>query len=186
MIKKKNSFLTFCFAFLPGAGQMYMGFMNRGISLMSAFFILIFLSSWLNLGPLMFAMPVIWFYAFFDTFNLRGMPDDEFYAMEDKFILFPGVTKEGSKILQSKYRMVLAVALVMIGFVILWNNLYSLFRSILPQPIREIVYRFGHYFPQLLIGFAIILLGIYLIRGKKKELDASNSMPQLDNKGGNI
>ena len=94
MIRKKSSFLTFCFSLLPGAGQMYMGFMKRGVSLMSAFFLLIFLSSWLNLGPLMFAMPIIWFFAFFDTHNLRAMPDDEFYAMEDSYILIPDFAKE--------------------------------------------------------------------------------------------
>ncbi|MDD3173228.1 MAG: hypothetical protein PHF63_06160 [Herbinix sp.] len=184
MIRKKSSFLTFCFSFLPGAGQMYMGFMKRGISLMSAFFLLIFLSSWLNLGPLMFVMPVIWFYAFFDTFNLRAMPDDEFYAMEDDYILIPEFAKEKSRVLQSKNRTVLAVALIIIGFTILWNNIYELFRWIMPDVIREAVYRFGHYFPQLLIGFAIIALGIYLIIGKKKDLDSMEKVHQLEDKGG--
>ena len=30
----KNGFLTFCCAFIPGAGQMYQGYMKRGLSLM--------------------------------------------------------------------------------------------------------------------------------------------------------
>ena len=30
---KKNGFLTFCFAFIPGAGEMYQGYMKRGLSL---------------------------------------------------------------------------------------------------------------------------------------------------------
>ena len=55
MTKKKSSFLTFCFSFLPGAGQMYMGFMKRGISLMSSFFFLIFLAVFFNLSPILFA-----------------------------------------------------------------------------------------------------------------------------------
>ena len=29
----KNGFLTFCCAFIPGAGQMYQGYMKRGLSL---------------------------------------------------------------------------------------------------------------------------------------------------------
>ena len=29
----KNGFLTFCCAFVPGAGQMYQGYMKRGLSL---------------------------------------------------------------------------------------------------------------------------------------------------------
>ena len=35
--KKKNRFLTFCFSMLPGAAEMYMGFMKTGVSLMSLF-----------------------------------------------------------------------------------------------------------------------------------------------------
>ncbi len=38
MINKKSKFLTFVFSMLPGAGHMYMGFMNMGVSFMSAFF----------------------------------------------------------------------------------------------------------------------------------------------------
>jgi hypothetical protein len=43
---------------------------------------------------------------------------------------------------------------------------------------------FSYYFPQLLIGFGIILLGIYLIRGKKKELDLEDKVSMLEDKGG--
>jgi hypothetical protein len=184
MIRKKSSFLTFWFSLLPGAGQMYMGFMKRGISLMSAFFLLIFFSTWLNLSPLMFAMPVIWFFAFFDTHNLRSMPDDEFYAQEDDYILIPEFAKEKTRVLQSKYRNILALVLIIIGFSILWNNLYGFINYFLPDFISNAIYRFGRYFPQLIVGFAIIALGLYLIRGKKKELD-SLSNPMID-KGGSL
>ena len=34
---KKNGFLTFCFACIPGAGQMYYGYMKRGLSLITLF-----------------------------------------------------------------------------------------------------------------------------------------------------
>ena len=50
MIRKKGSFLTFCFSMLPGAGEMYLGFMKRGASLMTLFFFIIFSSTWLQLG----------------------------------------------------------------------------------------------------------------------------------------
>ena len=32
---KKNGILTFLFAFVPGAGQMYQGYMKRGLSLIT-------------------------------------------------------------------------------------------------------------------------------------------------------
>ena len=34
---KKNGILTFLFAFVPGAGQMYQGYMKRGLSLITMF-----------------------------------------------------------------------------------------------------------------------------------------------------
>ncbi|MDD3140341.1 MAG: hypothetical protein PHX08_15405, partial [Lachnospiraceae bacterium] len=88
MTKKKNGFLTFVFSCLPGAGEMYMGFFKQGVSIMSLFFLLIFVSSWMNMGALMYISPVIWFYSFFHANNLHSLPDEEFYAIEDTF-LFP-------------------------------------------------------------------------------------------------
>lgn len=184
MIRKKNSFFTFCFSFLPGAGQMYMGFMKRGVTLMSAFWIIIFLAAWLGLEPLLFAMPIIWFFAFFDTFNLRSMPDDEFYAMEDEYLFIPEFAKEKTQLMQSKYRNILALVLIIIGFSILWNNFTDILNYYLPNYLSYAIYRIGRYFPQLVIGIAIIALGLYLIRGKKNELDAKDQNALLQDKGG--
>ena len=46
---KKNAFLTFIFACIPGAGQMYYGYMKRGTSLLVA---------------------VVYMFSFFDTYDL--------------------------------------------------------------------------------------------------------------------
>lgn len=184
MIRKKNSFLTFCFSLLPGAGQMYMGFMKRGVCLMSAFFLLIFFSSWLNLGPLMFILPVIWFYSFFDTHNLYALPDDEFYAMEDDYLIDPKIVKDKANILQSKYRNILAITLIIIGFSILWNNMYDALKTILPEQVSDFIWRIGHNFPQLAIGVAIIAFGLYLISGKKKDLDTEEKKLTSHEEGG--
>lgn len=184
MIRKKSNFLTFCFSLLPGAGQMYMGFMKRGSSLMAYFFLTIFLSSWLGLGPLMFLMPIIWFYAFFDTHNLRSTPDDEFYALEDNFVLLPDYAREKVQLIQSKYRNILAVALIVIGVSILWNNFIDIIDSVVPGFVYDLLYRFGRLVPQLFVASAIIAFGIYLIRGKKKDLDSLENDKFLEDKGG--
>lgn len=181
MTRKKNSFFTFIFSLLPGAGQMYMGFMKRGLSLMASFFLIIFLSVWLNIGPIMLIIPLIWFYAFFDTHNLRSMPDEEFYAMEDDYLFLPDIPKEKLQLIQSKYRNIFAIGLILLGFTILWNNIYELFQRFLPDLIRNLFYSFGYRFPQLLIGAAIILFGVYLIRGKKVELNQENHKPSAMN-----
>ncbi len=184
MTRKKSSFLTFCFSLLPGAGQMYMGFMKRGASLMAAFFLLIFLSTWLNLSPLMFAMPVIWFFAFFDTFNLRSMPDEQFYALKDEFILIPEISRDKAKLLQQKYHNIIALILIIIGVTVLWNNVLDLLYSIIPSELNKYIFGIRYYLPQLLVGCAIIALGLYLIRGKKKELDNADKVEAFQDKGG--
>ena len=182
MIKKKNAFLTFCFSLLPGAGQMYMGFMKRGISLMASFFLVIFLSVWLNIGPLLFVVPIVWFFAFFDTHNLRSMSDEEFRSFKDDYIIIPEFAKDWTHT-AIKHRTIIAIALIALGFTLLWNNLYDILASILPNYLSLILYRIGRTFPQMLIGIAIITLGIILISGKKKELDADQSKNQPQDKG---
>ncbi|NLJ89993.1 MAG: hypothetical protein GX323_03760 [Clostridiales bacterium] len=175
MIRKKNSFFTFIFSLVPGAGQMYMGFMKRGLSLMSCFFLIMFTSVWLNVGPLMLLAMIIWFYSFFDTHNLRSTPDDEFYELEDGYIIVPEFLENIShQKFEKKHQNILAVILIIIGITILWNNLYSIFSRILPDYLSNFLYLFGYYMPQLVIGLGIIAIGVYLIRGKKQELDEEN------------
>ena len=66
----KNGILTFLFAFCPGAGQMYQGYMKRGLSLITMFCVAF--GAGTLLGVLYVAMPIVWMYSFFDTFNLRA------------------------------------------------------------------------------------------------------------------
>lgn len=48
-MKKKSSFLTFCCALVPGAGQMYLGMMKRGASLMILFALFTAVSGFFNM-----------------------------------------------------------------------------------------------------------------------------------------
>lgn len=73
---RKSRILTFLFALWPGAGQMYLGYMKRGVSLMGLFFLIFAIMGFLGLSFLAFLLPIIWFYAFFDTMNLRSMSYD--------------------------------------------------------------------------------------------------------------
>lgn len=63
-MRKGNGFWRFCFSLLPGAGEMYMGFMKQGAMLMTLFFGCGALSGWLNLDIFGYVLPVIWFYGF--------------------------------------------------------------------------------------------------------------------------
>ena len=78
----RNGFLTFCCAFIPGAGQMYQGYMKRGLSLILAACCIGMAGTLLS--PVMLLLAVVWMYSFFDTFNLRAQiiasaaPEDDY------------------------------------------------------------------------------------------------------------
>jgi len=171
MTKQKSGFWTFIFSLIPGAGEMYMGFRKQGISIMSIFWLVIALSATLNLGLLMVAIPIIWFYSFFNVHNLKSLSEEEFYAVEDSFVLgLEGMLKDKENWIR-KYRNLIAAALIIIGCFILWNTLISVLYSILPSFLVDIVYRIGNFIPRVLVALIIIYIGIYLVRGKKKELE---------------
>ena len=79
---KKNGILTLLFACIPGAGQMYQGYMKRGLSLILTACCIGMVSSLLN--PVLLLLVVVWMYSFFDTFNLRAQiladtaPEDDY------------------------------------------------------------------------------------------------------------
>ncbi len=80
---RKSRILTFLFALWPGAGQMYLGYMKRGVSLMRSVLSVDLPFGFTGLGFLLFLLPIVWFYGFFDTINLRSMsyeflPQDDF------------------------------------------------------------------------------------------------------------
>ena len=41
----------------------------------------------LNISSLVIFLPVLWFYSFFHVHNLKELPEEEFYAIEDNYIL---------------------------------------------------------------------------------------------------
>lgn len=171
MTNKKNALLTFICSLMPGAGQMYMGFLRKGTGIMGLFFFIIFLSVWLNLGPLMFALPIIWCYSFFETHALRGLSDDEFYAVKDEFML--GIDISHLVFLAGKYKTLLGCIFVLMGFSILWEQIIRFFSYYirLPHYLINLMYDFGHRVPQTLFALLIIFAGISLIRGQKHKLD---------------
>ena len=62
MTYEKNGFLTFIFACIPGAGQMYYGYMQRGLSI--AMILILCVMAATVVEPLLFLCLVIWMYSF--------------------------------------------------------------------------------------------------------------------------
>ena len=66
----KNGLLTLLFAFIPGAGQMYQGYMKRGLSLMLMCCVIGVLA--MLFAPIALFLMLVFMYSFFDTLNLRA------------------------------------------------------------------------------------------------------------------
>jgi len=171
MQRRKGTFLTFIFSLLPGAGEMYMGFMKKGTSIMFIFFFGIFLSGFFNIGPLLFILPIIWFYSFFNVHNINGLSDEEFYALEDNYIINLDAIFQDHKFMEQKYRKVAAWILLIMGVSILWNNFSNFIFHLVPEIYKNTFWRIHDALPQTLIAIILIAIGVKLIQGKKKQIE---------------
>lgn len=169
--RKKSGLLTFCFSLIPGAGEMYLGFMKMGVSLMALFFLTVALGGILNIGALMCVAIIIWFYSFFHVHNLAGLPDQDFINTEDVYLFNLDTLFSLDKRFVQKYRNVIASVLIVLGVVLVWRGVMSICYAYLPEVIVRILSRIGYVVPQIVTGVGIILVGFYMIKGKKEELN---------------
>ena len=162
MTKKRNGFLRFCCSLLPGAGEMYMGFMKMGLSLMSMFFGIIVAASIFELGPLAVLAVIAWFYS---------LSDEEFYAVEDDYLFHLSGEGEKDKSFVKRYRTIIAVVLILLGIMLIWNSFYWMIANLIPDETVWVLQEISYRLPRLMAGIAIIAAGIYLVQGKKKSLE---------------
>ena len=117
---KKNAFLTFIFACIPGAGQMYYGYMKRGTSLLVYFCLFIMLG--VIISPLVVGVAVVYMFSFFDTYDLiRHMAAGE--PKEDSLLVL-GNYEEIKKLLPQHNRLI-GWGLVGIGVWALYDTFIS-------------------------------------------------------------
>lgn len=170
MKKQKHGFWVFIFSLIPGAGEMYMGFKKQGLSIMLLFWGSIALASITGLGWLAVFLPVIWFYSFFNVHNLKSLSEEEFYSVEDNYILhMDQFSGDMGKFLQ-KHQSVVAWVLILFGICILWSRFTSLLYFIVPNNMADYVYNICNSLPQIVIAAGIIAAGIYLLTQQKKKL----------------
>ena len=174
MTKKKSGFWTFIFSLLPGAAEMYMGFMKMGVSLMGLFFGLFIIGGFFGQSIFVLADIVVWFYAFFHAHNLRAMDDEEFYALEDGY-LFHLDQIFTSKWLEGRRRDIAAWAMILLGLSIFWGPavrwLVSMVDAWMSPGFAAAFAGFLYQIPRFIVAGVLIVGGILLIQGKKKELE---------------
>ena len=184
-MQRKPGLILFLTACIPGCGQMYQGYMKRGVSLLCAACLTIVLAVTLNLGELAVLLPVVWLYAFFDSYNLRGQlewgaaPRDEFlFGLE-------GLTGE-------KLNRVCSQRRPLIGGILLALGIYSLYRTVLGGVMRHLAEAYNLWWlyeltinqlPRILVTVGVILLGAWFIRGPRQntsEEDYQSFTPPSD------
>lgn len=167
--KKKNGFFTFCCSLLPGAGEMYMGFMKMGLSLMVLFFLAIMVPVFLRVDELAIFAIVIWFYSFFLAHHLASLKDQDFDSVEDRYLYGMDMLGEGKGFFE-KYRNIGAVLLILAGTMLLWNTVTDMAYDFVPHVVYEVMRQIGYFTPRVVVSVLIILAGGRMIGGKKKQL----------------
>lgn len=170
MKKQKHGFWVFIFSLIPGAGEMYMGFKKQGLSIMLLFWGSIALASITGLGWLAMFLPVIWFYSFFNVHNLKSLSEEEFYSVEDNYILHMDQFSGDMEKFFQKHQSAAAWVLILFGICILWSRFTSLLYFIVPNNMADYVYNICNSLPQIVIAAGIIAAGIYLLTQQKKKL----------------
>ena len=172
MKRKKNGFFTFIWSFMPGAAEMYMGFMKCGLSLMILFFAgfaLVFTTNYFT--DVMLLIPVlVWFYSFFHARNLASCPEEMIQAMDDDFIWDSFSDGSKTQITSPALRKWGAAILIVIGASLLWRNVRDIIANMIPDMYWNMIWPFVNDVPQIVVALLIIAIGIGLIVGKKKEV----------------
>ena len=166
-MQKRSSFLTFMSSLVPGLGYMYLGLMKKGIQAMVIFFLIEPLFRFIGLGGLADVIQIpLWFYLFFDTFNVARKLDRGEFVHDSDFIFnqYHNLNKKENfnedtiKNMENKGGLVVGYALVIIGVLSIINKLFP--NNAVYDFIKQSI---GVYFVPVLFVF----VGVYLLVKKK-------------------
>ncbi|MEG0872905.1 MAG: hypothetical protein RSE00_03230 [Clostridia bacterium] len=164
---KKNLFLTFCFSFIPGAGQMYQNYMKRGVSIMIVFALFCALAIISSTPIFAFSLPIVYAYSFFDTYNIRNKKNDDEEPKDELIWESFGLPKIFNESKNSKKNVLLGFALILFGVYLIFNSvlgsLASYFDIYILDTIVNVVLR---YLPPVIIATVSIVFGMKFITKK--------------------
>ena len=171
MMQRKNSrFLVFLLSFIPGAGEMYMGFMKMGLSLMMGFMVLAAVVGITNLGALAIFPFALYAYSFFHANNLATLDDRMFHSIRDEYLFGFGEFDNWKFKLEGRNRKIAAVILIVLGVMMLWQVVFNLLCDIFGWDnwfLSAVYYFVRDDLPRAVVGIGVIWAGFALIRGKR-------------------
>ena len=167
----KNGILTFIFAFCPGAGQMYQGYMKRGLSLITMFCLSVVIGV-STLQVLTIGCAIVWMYSFFDTFNLRAQIGAGTAPQDDYLVHINWHDQRMEQFMLDSHKL-LGWGLIALGALVAYQN-------ILMNTLGDIVWRWGQsspffralylmmdQLPEVVVCVALIVCGIWLVKGPR-------------------
>lgn len=171
---KKNGILTLLFACIPGAGQMYQGYMKRGLSLITMFCLFIILGSTTGLDALVVGCIVVYMYSFFDTLNLRAQLAAEKAPEDDYLVHFNWHDARMTQFMGESHKLV-GWGLIALGAIVFYNNIIMrvlgdvMWRWGQDNPVFRAIYLMLDALPQIVVCVALIVCGMWLVRGPKNK-----------------
>ena len=169
---KKNGILTLLFACIPGAGQMYQGYMKRGLSLITMFCLFIIVGSATGLDALVVGCIVVYMYSFFDTFNLRAQIIAENAPADDYLVHINWKDKRMQDFMMDSHKL-LGWGLIALGGLVAYENvIMRVFGDVMwrwgqNNPVFRAFYLMLDELPQIVTCVALIVCGLWLVRGPK-------------------
>jgi len=156
---QKSKVIATLLAIFPGAGHLYLGYQKRGIQLMAAFLLSIYVLDLLRLGVFVFLIPIIWFYSFFDGLQKASRKDEE--PIDDQPII---------PYLVNHQRWV-GIGFIFLGAYFLLDRVFI--PTLAPQITEffqiEVGRWYYEYFQILVVSIILIAGGIKLLSGSKKK-----------------
>ena len=186
-MNEKHGLLLFAASCIPACGEMYQGYMKRGVSILTVCSGIFILAVLLNIGALSILLLPVWLFSFFDSYNLRTqlrMGTQE----PDAFLFGLGHTdREALGLLLQKRRSLVGWGLVGLGIWILYSTVAEWISDLFGQFfdnwwLRHVL---SYDVPRLVVTVGILALGIWFIRGpsKAKTEDIPDFVPPQSSAG---
>lgn len=160
-MERRNGFITFLTALVPGIGYMYLGLLKKGIQIFALYILITPILRILGMGMLAWLVKLpIWFYTFFDTFNVASKLDRGERVEDIEYIFNKFNSNNDIKFrVDKKFIITIAWLLIAIGTLAIFNAYFSgtPFYNYIKAEITKYV------FPSLLILGGILVL----IKNKK-------------------
>ncbi|KUO65870.1 MAG: hypothetical protein APF84_01025 [Gracilibacter sp. BRH_c7a] len=164
-LKNQNhKILALTFSMVPGAGHMYLGQMEKGIQLMVALFLTLYLSDFLHISLLLMFAPILWFYSIFDIFHRISNPNEN-----QGEAIFGEFFKKNQ--LSGKVGKILGVGLIVVGFIMIFDKI------VMPQIAIMLGDQIREYLRTGILALLFIGGGVKLMIGSKEKTVVSQITP---------